>query len=198
MEGVIPILIFLLWGIFLISLGPDYRDRLYVLDAIRESVLRAGGRDVRIERFKGKQLRYRVTFASPKGRYYQTWCAYDQTAGRDHRVSWVDDLAEILADAHPELQVDVRREDQKGLLVTQSRRLVRERRGKEQLINLLHSTYRNERLWGIQLAAELDVIDGPVVDQLRILAASDPIKKVRLAATDRLNEIEHGLLTVRI
>ena len=62
----------------------------------------------------------------------------------------------------------------------------------ERLLDLLHSAYRHERLWGIRLSAEMGKNDGVVLERLRDLAHIDQVKEVRQAAAERLAEIEGG------
>ena len=97
----------------------------------------------------------------------------------------------------PELEVGIQAAEQKAALKAEVGRLQDDNNGKERLLDLLHSSYRNERIWGIKLSAEFDITEGIVVERIRDIAAVDPVKAVRKAAADRLGAIEASMQTGR-
>ena len=161
---------------------------------IRFDVLKAGGRDVR---FVGPMpadsrngMTFGVIFAAPSGFYYQTTCEYFPGSFGTYSIDWSQELAEILTDQHPPLFVDIPKQDRLAARKAESQQLQQSNQVKETIIRLLHSAYRNERLWGIELSEELDIVDGVIAARIRDMAEMDKVKAVRNAALDRLAVID--------
>ena len=161
---------------------------------IKLMVTQIGGRDVRIDGpYAGKThdvLEYNVIFASRSGRYYRTMCQCRPDWKGTGKLYWQHDPRGMVLDYYKHLAYDVHSEEERQALRSESGQLRESNKGKEKLITLLHSSYRNERLWGIKLSAELGVTDGIVVERIRDLAYMDAVKEVRQAAADRLAQIE--------
>jgi hypothetical protein len=160
---------------------------------IREAVAAAGGVDIRLKEhyfdLDPANLTFEVTFTTSAGLYYTTWCKANP---HFDRLFWTYSPLELVAGLHVQLAFDMKAEEQRAAQARASHRLAEQIATKERLLDLLHSAYRHERLWGIRLSAELGKNDGVVVERIRDLAYIDQVKEVRQAAAERLAQIDGG------
>ena len=162
----------------------------HLQDETRYAVLANGGRDVRISVVEPKAalnaLSFAVTFGTPSGKYYRSRCDWHRSWTGKYQPTWAHEPEAILADQFPGLEVDVRGIDEKSALEAEAQSIQELNLGKERLMDLLSSNFRNERMWGIKLSAEMGVTDGAVFERLQEIAESDPVKAIREAATASL------------